>query len=346
MASLIGSLLHRTKRDNSKPLNYLSFPTHEAAQSQQAKTKDNIYLWRGPNVKDWNKGFRIVPKNVHLLPFNDTPTPEASIPADVNFDVIVCQNKWGQYPVAKRLSQLWHVPLVCIEHTLPPNPDPNYLAQMKSMRGDLNLFISDYSAKAWGWKPGEYEVLHHGMDTELFKPDKKIVREAHVLSVVNDWANRDWCCNFSGWQRIVQGDGNVLPVKVLGDTPGLSQAAESVEELVIAYQTAQVFLNTSTISPVPTALMEAMAAGCAIVSTATCMIPEIITHGKDGFISNNERDLRGYCDLLLRDKNLARQMGNAARQTIISRFGEAQYVNRLSWLLRKAADTVYTGENQ
>ena len=64
-----------------------------------------------------------------------------------------------------------------------------------------------------------------------------------------------------------------MPIKVLGDSPGLSKPAESIEALREAYKTSSIFLNTSIHSPVPTVLMEAMASGCAVVSTNNCMIP-------------------------------------------------------------------------
>ena len=55
-----------------------------------------------------------------------------------------------------------------------------------------------------------------------------------------------------------------------------STPAESVADLVNEYCSSKVFLNTSTVSPIPTTLLEAMSCGSAVVSTATCMIPEII----------------------------------------------------------------------
>ena len=126
------------------------------------------------------------------------------------------------------------------------------------------------------------------MDYEFWDNDNVPEREPICLSVVNDWANRDWCCGFTIWQGVTKG----LPVSVLGDTPGLSKPASSFDKLVRAYQSSRIFLNTSTISPVPTSLLEAMACGCAVVSTATCMIPEIIKNGVNGFISNDEEELK------------------------------------------------------
>ena len=92
------------------------------------------------------------------------------------------------------------------------------------------------------------------------------------------------------------------------------------------------FLNTSTLSPVPTTLLEAMSCGCAIVSTATCMIPEIITHGENGMISNDEHELTSYINMLMKDHSLRKKLGTAARKTILSRFSEEEFIRKWNLL--------------
>ena len=205
------------------------------------------------------------------------------------------------------------------------------------MRGHFNVFISDYSINQWGWSNlNDTYVIHHGLDTDVFQPSE-LQKGNHILSVVNDWKNRDWCCGYKSWTRITAG----LPIKVLGDNPGLSKPASSTEELVGAYQSAKVFLNTSTISPVPMALMEAMSCGCAVVSAATCMIPEIIENGINGFISNNEHELRQYCEMLLKDDKLRKTLGDNARNTIVERFGLDRFIDNWNNIFDLAGETVF-----
>ena len=120
-----------------------------------------------------------------------------------------------------------------------------------------------------------------------------------------------------------------IPVKVYGNNPGLSEAASSLQELRTGYQTSAVFLNTSLHSPVPTALMEAMACGCAIVSTDNCMIPDVITLNKNGLLSNDPLELKSFCEKLLFDPDEAKRLGDAARKTIEENFNLSKFVN--SW---------------
>jgi glycosyltransferase involved in cell wall biosynthesis len=157
------------------------------------------------------------------------------------------------------------------------------------------------------------------------------------LSVVNDWANRDWCCGWNLWNEVIEKYRSspfpnpneslrITPV-VVGKNPGLSEPASSIEELRKIYHSSSVFLNTSIHSPVPTVLMEAMACGCAIVSTDNCMIPEIIEHGKNGLLANDPKQLQIYIDRLAADPDLAKELGYNAQQTIKEKYSLSRFLD-------------------
>ena len=69
-------------------------------------------------------------------------------------------------------------------------------------------------------------------------------------------------------------------------------------------------------------MLEAMACGCAVVTTATCMIPEVIEHGKNGMMSNNESELNSYVKQLFNDEDLRKSLGEEARKTVLEKFSE------------------------
>ena len=76
---------------------------------------------------------------------------------------------------------------------------------VQNMRGDINIFISAFSIDEWGWEDKkDTAVITHGIDTDLFCP-ADIEKDDDILSVVNDWINRDWCCGFNIWQRVIEG---------------------------------------------------------------------------------------------------------------------------------------------
>jgi glycosyltransferase involved in cell wall biosynthesis len=310
-----------------KVYDILTFNTHERYQTQLAKTGHNFYAFNADGMKEWITGHGDVPKNHYNLPKN-------SVYTGLDFDFILAQSKIGQMQAAHQINQMLSLPIVALEHTLPvQNWTGEQLLQMKQMTGDINVFISEYSAEQW--KPmGSREVVLHSIDTELFKPQEGLERKQQVLSVVHSFIDRDYCCNYSGWQRITKPDE--IKTRVVGDTPGLSKQSDSIQDLVSEYQSSQIFLNTSTLSPIPMALLEAMACGCAVVTTATCMIPEIIQDGVNGFISNDEEQLQSSIQNLLNDPGLAKKLGENARQTILEKFNEDSFVGNWNNIFNKA----------
>lgn len=336
----IGKMFRDINRKQNEVLNILCFPTHERIQTQMSKTGHNFYAIQGPGIKGWNSKFAPVPKNFTLFNFNQQ-TNQPMIPPHMDFDLIISENKFGQFDVAKQIAHYFHIPLVSLEHTLPmANWPQQQLDNMKNMRGNINLFISEYSRAAWGWKEDEAEVIHHGIDTGTFSPGENMKKDPVVLSVVNDWINRDHCCGYSLWRQVLAGP-NKFETRVVGDTPTLSKAAENIQELVKFYRTSQVFLNTSTVSPIPTSLLESMSVGIAPVSTANCMIPEIIENGVNGFISNDPKQLNEYVSLLLKDQTLRERIGIAARQTVLDKFSEEKYLAKWQDVLNRAVRIVY-----
>jgi glycosyltransferase involved in cell wall biosynthesis len=317
-----------SKRESKKKYNILTFSTHERYESDLCLTGHNFYAFNYEGSKEWDRSYADVPENYYIL-------PKATIPNGIQIDFILAHSKFGQLQKAFEIAQVLKVPIACMEHTVPtPNMTNDQLNYMRSIKGHVNIFNTEYNKSAWGYDFGAF-VAPHNVDTELFSPMKNGEKEVQVLSVANDYINRDYCLNFSGWQRITKD----LPVRVVGNTPGLSKAAESVQDLANEYKSSLVFLNTSTYSPVPTSLLEAMACGCAVVSMATCEIPKIIDHTTNGFISNNEEELRKYIKMLFDEPELAISMGKLARQKIILDFSAEKFISKWNNIFDKTYST-------
>lgn len=319
------------KRDMSKSFgepekyNILTFAAHERYQSQLAKTGHNFYLFQSDGVKNWNNDYAPLPDNHYIL-------PRETLYKGLSFDMILSHSKFGQFQMSELINKNLGLPIISLEHTVPtPNLKQEWLDEIKNMTGDIAVFISEYSKDVWDLNTDEYEIVHHSVDTEIFKP-RSIEKKPYVLSVVNDFINRDYCCNYSGWVRITEG----LDTRIVGDNGEIGSPADSVDDLINEYNSAQVFLNTSTFSPIPSVVLEAMACGSAVVSTATCMIPEIIEHGVNGMISNDESELRSYIEQLLSDKDLREKIGKAARETILNKFTEESFLNNWNKIFAKA----------
>ena len=82
-------------------------------------------------------------------------------------------------------------------------------------------------------------------------------------------------------------------------------------------------------------MMEAMACGTPVVTTGTCMIPEIIEHGVNGIIANDASDMKFWCRELLQKPDLARKIGEAGRKTIEKRYNLNKFIEKWNSLLYK-----------
>lgn len=327
---MIGRILKKTF---SGKLNILTIPTHESAESNLAQTAHNFYALTFPpernpyKLKSWDTKYRPLLPNYTLL--------KDKLPQDIQFDLVLSQHKFGQIQTLGPIAERLRIPLIQYEHTQPYKDWPeSYILNLKQLRGNYNVFISEYSRDKWLWGPDEGLVIRHGLDSDLFCPglgDKT----NHLLSVCNDWVNRTLPCGFDTWQEVSKG----FPVKVVGATPGFSEPAKSTSELVEFYQKSRVFLNTSRFSPIPMSLMEAASCECAIVTTHNPMIAELIENGKNGFISNCTKQLREYCQLLLNDEALALELGRNARKTILEKFSLKKFVDDWNDLFQRAVDS-------
>jgi glycosyltransferase involved in cell wall biosynthesis len=73
------------------------------------------------------------------------------------------------------------------------------------------------------------------------------------------------------------------------------------------------------------------------------MIPEIIENGVNGFISNDEEELKEMLVELLNNAELAKEVGEQARKTILEDFSEDRFVNEWNRVFNTVSKTPYTG---
>lgn len=307
--------------------NILTSITHAGYESNLARSNAEFYSLSnvGGEDKKWDEHNRPCPKNYHVL------NKINEIPSWLDVDILLSQHKWGSFQTMSNIAKQLGIPHINLEHTLPTTGlTKEDIEGYRQLNADINVFISEFSRDAWGYTPENSVVIKHGIDTDIFTPGN-LIRQPRILSVVNRWIERNWCTGFDIWKRVTKD----LPVFPVGDTPGLSESAKDVVELVGYYQSSQIFINTSIVSPIPMSLLESMACGCAVVSTATCMIPEIIIDGYNGFITNDEEQMRNKIVMLLNNPTLAAQLGNNARKTIESEFSLERFTNDWNQLFER-----------
>lgn len=294
--------------------NILTFPTHERYETQLCKTGHQFFSCNIKGGKSWNVEQTPVPSNYHLL-------PQDQLCDYIDYDFILVQSRYWQYNIALQINNRLGLPVIVLDHTLPPeNMAREQIKALQSMVGNVNVFISEFSQNAWGITENSL-VIRHGIDTDLFRP-LNTERKSYALTVGNDFIKRNYCLHYDWWCELT----NDIENKIVGDTEGLSAPAASLEELVQEYNTCGVYINTST-TPIPMSLLEAMSCGCAVVTVAASMMPEIIVNGVNGFISNDMNELKSYIKLVLSDSKLRDTLGQNARKTILEQFSEAKFIN-------------------
>tara|TARA_R110000868_G_scaffold18531_11_gene81371 strand:+ start:6696 stop:7700 length:1005 start_codon:yes stop_codon:yes gene_type:complete len=314
----IKKIIQECNAPKREKYNILTFPTHERYETQLCKTGHNFFSFSMDGQKEWDLKQTKPPENYYILPKNE-------LPAFAEIDMVLVQSKFWQFQIAAQILESLPVPMIVLEHTL-PTPTTQNLDQIQTMRqmvGHVNIFISKFSQQQWNINSLNNYVIHHGIDSEVFKP-LDVEKEDHILTVANDFKNRDFCLNYGGWERITNG----MNVRLVGSKNGEgSIVCENTEDIVKEYNKCKIYLNTTTLSPIPMSLLEAMACGCAVVSTATCMIPDIIQNGVNGFISNDETELKNMIRNLEQDDELRKTIGENARKTIQQHFSEKLFTN-------------------
>jgi len=196
-------------------------------------------------------------------------------------------------------------------------------------------------------------VVYNGVDPTLFSPSDQASDPPVILSVGN-------LIPIKGHDVLLRAMASSLPefrnvtAEIIGDGPLRSSLEALAAELQISERVR--FLGRQTRSQVAAAMrrctvfalpsryeglgcvyLEAMATGKPAIGCREQGIAEVIRHGSNGFLvgPDNDRELGLALGMLLRDSTLRRNLGAAARETILDRFTLTEQTERLAHVYRE-----------
>jgi glycosyltransferase involved in cell wall biosynthesis len=202
---------------------------------------------------------------------------------------------------------------------------------------------------------GKVHVIHHGVDATLFHPGRGAPSSPPlVLSAGRLVAKK----GFPDLLRACALLGPEACCRILGDGPMQAELARLVAELGLEERVrlgggftqaelahelrgAAVFALTPTVTAagdrdgIPNVLLEAMAAGVAVVATDVGGIAEVVVDGRTGLLcpAGDVERIASSLASLLADHRLRAGLGRAARAAVVERFDAQAGARRIADVL-------------
>jgi glycosyltransferase involved in cell wall biosynthesis len=191
-------------------------------------------------------------------------------------------------------------------------------------------------------------LLPNVVDTKLFQPRApQIADTVTLLAVGRMTAEKRFDLFINALAALQQGAERPVKGLLVGDGPLRRQLEEQarqlhltsetlefrgrVAEMKTIYQEADALVLTSDYEGTPNVVLEAMAAGLPIVATPVGDLPEIVRHGKHGFLlTQSANQLVETLLPLLSNPHLRIEMGRQARAHVVAQYSLQRLSNYLT----------------
>src|SRR5439155_9303777 len=215
--------------------------------------------------------------------------------------------------------------------------------------------------------PEKIVRLYNGIDLQRFEPSSAPKEQPDLILAVGRLQEKKGLRDLITACRLLADSGQEFRCEIIGDGPeeellgqyiqklGLENrvrlaGAQLQEKVIESFGRATVFVLPCVIAAngdrdaLPTALLEAMAAGLPVVSTRLVGIPEIVEHGKTGLlVPPGDPDKLSRAILqILRDSKLQQAFGEAGRTRAEQFFDVRENVRRLRGLFESS----FSGEKR
>jgi glycosyltransferase involved in cell wall biosynthesis len=204
------------------------------------------------------------------------------------------------------------------------------------------------------------ELVYHGVDTEALVPAETASREPVILSVGRLVEKKGYPTLLRA-AALVRDGGLAFQLRIAGEGPewaalqrlvhelGLAQRVSFLgplteSELHVQYAQAQVFalacqeLTNGDRDGIPNVILEAMACGLPVASSANTGVGEAVVDGESGLLvpQGDEEALAAALARLLADGELRRRLGMEGRARAVEGFDRTVHLARAADVLRAA----------
>lgn len=173
----------------------------------------------------------------------------------------------------------------------------------------------------------DYRVIYDAVDTNFYRPEsnRKKIGRVRVLMVIS---GARYLKNYMTFLRMAEYFPDVefvlhtfspvkttLPNVVIDNKKyPISNEFGDCEGLRDLYNSADIYLFPSIHEGLNNTILEAMACGLPIVAFNVSSMPELIEHGKNGFLCNSIREMENHLSYLIEDENARKEMGKKSRE--------------------------------
>ncbi len=213
--------------------------------------------------------------------------------------------------------------------------------------------------------PAKNTVINNGVDVETFKPRSRqeclryfpqlegkedialfsgrLIALKGISTLIDAFSK---CAKETGKTLVLAGPGNQEmwehKLKSQGVPKGSYVFLGSVpyQKMPFLYPLAHAFVLPSLSESFPMTVLEAMSCGLPVVASRVGGIPEMVTHGKDGFLTTpgDADDLASALRLMSAQRDQALKMGACAREKVSNRFTAQEMALRTSLFYRETLE--------
>lgn len=238
---------------------------------------------------------------------------------DANFDAVLYQTRTNYEvdgPALLTDAQRHRIPKLYLEHD-PPQGHPTDTRHWFAEPDGLLVHVTPFNALMWDSGRTNARVIEHG----VFVPDSaRYTGELPKgITAINHLRSRGRRLGVDVFERLRA----EVPVDLVGmDAESLDGLGEVFPPDLPAFEAKyRYFLNPIRYTSLGLAVIEAMMVGLPIVGLATTEMVTTVEPGVSGFLATDPMALVAPIRELMADLDLARDLGAAARESALDRFG-------------------------